>query len=294
MKTDIEYVSQNWNWLVGCTPVSDGCRYCYAAAMSRRIGGMSRAQVDDAPPLMARHVGLTRTASDGRAVFNGVVRVDRAVMDAPKRWKPARIFVNSMSDTFHESVPDEALWAAFSRMAAWRQHVFLVFTKRPERAARFVAGMGGLNAYPHIWFIASTENQQAANERLPHLLSIQCARRGVSMEPLLGPLDLTVALPYIQWGVVGGESGAKARPMHPDWVRGIRDQFRAANVPFFFKQWGKWSPNCLCSSPKAHRTCPRPEPGKPGVMFACGKKLAGRSLDGRTHDALPGEIGGQE
>lgn len=292
MKTAIEYVDQNWNWLTGCTPVSEGCRYCYAANMSRRIGAMSRAQAPDAPPLMARHVGLTRTASDGRAVFNGTVRFLYDELDAPAAWKPARIFVNSMSDTFHPDVPAQALWGAFSRMCSWRQHIFLIFTKRPERAATSVAQMGGLRAYPHIWFITSVENQESADERLPHLMRIQCARRGVSMEPLLGPLDLSSWLDGIDWGVLGGESGTKARPMHPDWARNIRDQFVASKTPFFFRQWGNWSPNCLCATSRPHRTTPRPEPGKPGVMFHCGKKGAGRVLDGRTWDDLPGSLGG--
>ena len=171
---------------------------------------------------------------------------------------------------------------------------------------------------PNVWLGVSIENQATADERIPLLLQTPAAVRFVSCEPMLGPVDLYggdpdprlggvtaghgVTLepcwypgddphgpprPGLDWVICGGESGPGARPMHPDWARSLRDQCQAAGVPFFFKQWGEWAPNCLCGSKGPHRTTPRPEPGHMGCMFRCGKKAAGREIDGRTWDEAP-------
>ena len=172
---------------------------------------------------------------------------------------------------------------------------------------------------PNVWLGVSVEDQATADERIPLLLDTPAAVRWISAEPLLDPLDLSnipwpashVSFPdsdditalrpalvelegtRIDWVVAGGESGPDARPSHPDWFRSLRDQCQLASkrsgvgVPFFFKQWGDWAPNCLCDSAHAHPTTPRPSPGKPGVMFRCGKRNAGRLLDGREWNEYP-------
>lgn len=180
-------------------------------------------------------------------------------------------------------------------------------------------------ALPNVWLGVSIEDQATADERIPLLLQTPAAVRWVSAEPLLRPVSLEMMpSPYdrhngwpgtyhslngswwpavgdyeeecrhrqedlvkIDWVVVGGESGPNARPMHPDWARSLRDQCAAAGVPFLFKQWGEWAPNCLCATQRPHATIKRPEPGKLGCMFRCGKKAAGRLLDGVLHDAYP-------
>lgn len=158
---------------------------------------------------------------------------------------------------------------------------------------------GRLWPLPNVWMGVSCEDQQRAGERIPDLLATPAAVRFVSVEPMLGPIDLrqwTLAEhgrraigehPGISWVIVGGESGPGARPMHPQWVRSIRDQCQAAGVSFFFKQWGEWAPDCLCATKRAHRETPRPEPGNPGVMFRCGKRTAGRLIDGREWNEFP-------
>ncbi|MEA3044535.1 MAG: hypothetical protein QOH47_2373 [Sphingomonadales bacterium] len=165
---------------------------------------------------------------------------------------------------------------------------------------------------PNVWLGVSVEDQKRADERIPDLLATPAAVRFLSCEPLLGPLDLrTIDVsgdeeiaplgwrwldrledgepewPRVDWVICGGESGPKARPMHPGWARSLRDQCAAAGVPFFFKQFGEWAPDCFCDGPRPHREIRRPEPGKPGCMFRCGKKAAGRLLDGVQHDGMP-------
>ncbi len=173
---------------------------------------------------------------------------------------------------------------------------------------------------PNVWLGTSVEDQKTADERIPHLLRCPAAVRWLSMEPLLGPVILKDQWlidprectcyepeyghqigcmfhgnpeaargpwPGLDWIVVGGESGAGAKPMHPDWPRKLRDQCVAAGVPYFFKQWGAWAPDCLCDKPNACRSIKRPSPGPVGCMFRCGKKEAGRTLDGRTWDEYP-------
>ena len=210
-----------------------------------------------------------------------------------RKTKPLRIFVNSMSDLFHPMVPFEFIDKVFAVMALCPQHTFQVLTKRPERMAEYLLdsrdGLGfktdervaaavdeiwpwkgshknfietkatGLRRWspvwplPNVWLGTSVEDQATADERIPHLLQCPAAVRFLSVEPMLGPVDVSYALsngdtvgvrradvPTVDWVIVGGESGPGARPMHPDWVRSVRDQCIAAQVPFFFKQWGEW------------------------------------------------------
>lgn len=199
--------------------------------------------------------GLPWTAQN--AAVNVVLHPER--LDTPARWKqPRRIFVNSMGDLFHERVPDEFIAVVFGRMASLQQHTFLVLTKRPERMARLL----GQDYFgpPNVWLGVSCEDQRRADERIPLLLQTSAARRFLSLEPLLGPIDLTSFLtcncplhgdPWkapeqharlcperarLHWVIVGAESGPHARPMEMAWLRGIVEQCRAAGVPVFVKQ----------------------------------------------------------
>jgi len=252
-------------------------------------------------------------------------------LDIPLRWtKPRRIFVNSMSDLFHEDVSDSFIIDVFNIMAQAKQHIFQVLTKRPERMREFFLGSNGAgaNALPisNVWLGVSCEDQATADERIPPLLQTPAAVRWVSAEPLLGPIDLwpwikinlpsrwprhayTPRGPFINWIVAGGESGPQARPMHPDWVRSIRDQCRASGARFFFKQWGEWKPVCaqypetdIEHDETEQAGCVgdialepdgiivegyQPRSKRTWLMDKVGKKSAGRTLDGRTWDEYP-------
>jgi len=238
-KTGIEWTDATWNPVTGCTKVSAGCKHCYAERVWPRLAAPR--------PQPNRYTG--REFTD--------VACHSDVIDQPLAWtRPRRIFVNSMSDLFHPGVPDYFLCEVFERMEEAPHHTFQVLTKRPARMAEFVE-QWWRNSEPsrHIWLGVSAEDQATANERIPLLLQTPAAVRWVSAEPLLGQVDIgkwlpcsmhlmgcRCAGPSLDWVVVGGESGPKARPMHPDWVSGIRDQCAAAGTPFLFKQWGEWLP----------------------------------------------------
>lgn len=265
LSTPIEWTDATWSPITGCTRVSEGCRHCY---IERTI-----------PFRMA-----------GRKFVNGTtdVQLHHDRLTQPLYWKrPRRIFVNSLSDLFHEAVPEEFIAKVFLTMLAAPQHRFQVLTKRPRRmlellkkpSSAFPLCMMVGDTLPNVWLGVSCEDQKAADERIPLLLQTPAAVRFVSLEPLLGPVNLRGYFrcltcvdhecsvhPTTRWGraglnwvIVGGESGPGARPMHPAWVRSIRDQCQAAGVPYFFKQWG-------------------------GQVS---KKAAGRLLDGRTWDEMP-------
>lgn len=180
-------------------------------------------------------------------------------LDEPLRWRrPRFVFVNSMSDLFHEDVPDDYVLAVADVMQRANWHTYQVLTKRSSRLAKMLAGpLNAVAGKPHIWWGVSVENQKHGLPRVEHLRQAPAAVRFLSVEPLLEDLG-QVHLDRIDWMIVGGESGPRARPVKQEWVRGLRDQALRARVPFFFKQWG-------------------------GVR----KKAAGRVLDGRTWDQLP-------
>lgn len=230
--TRIEWTDATWNPVTGCTKVSQGCKHCYAERLAKRLQAMGSARYR-----------------------NGfAVTLHPEVLELPLRWrKPQRIFVNSMGDLFHPAVPDAFLAAVFAVMARAPWHRFQVLTKRPERAAQLA---DRLPWPPHVWLGTSVESA-AVVDRIQWLTRCPAAVRFLSCEPLLGPVA-PLPLEGIHWVIVGGESGPRARPMDPDWVRAIRDQCQQARVPFFFKQWG-------------------------GVR----RTQAGRELDGRTWDEEP-------
>lgn len=291
-KTGIEWTDATWNPLAGCTPVSEGCRNCYAATMAYRLAAMGQ----------EKYKGTVKIASDGRKVFNGHINLAPEVLEQPLRWKkPRRIFVNSMSDPFHAAVPDSYIERVFQAMTQAHWHTFQVLTKRPERMRQLMTAWGQPPA--NIWLGTSVENQAAADERIPHLLATPAVVRFLSCEPLLGPVELTPWLweeagpgwagrnpsPDLSWVIVGGESGPKARPMHPDWARGLRDQAQAAGVAFHFKQHGEWAswPDAVPFNEKTQ--CYQfPGTDTPHLpVYRVGKHAAGRILDGLTWDEFP-------
>lgn len=239
----IEWTEATWNPVAGCTVLSPGCTNCYAMRLAARLEAMGQ----------PKYTGLTRQ-SGGRSKWNGRINLDYKSLDIPKRWAAGRtIFVNSMSDLFHESVPLEFIKAVFSTMVDTPQHTYQVLTKRADRAVE----LAPLLPWPkHVWLGVSVENADYT-DRIDHLRCTTAAVKFLSLEPLLGPLD-HLDLTDIDWAIAGGESGPGARPMPIEWVRSIRDQCIATNVAFHFKQWG-------------------------GVN----KKRTGRLLDGRTWDQLP-------
>jgi len=245
----IEWTDVTWNPTRGCSRVSPGCEHCYAERQAHRMNHPGGA-----------YEGLTRMTARGPA-WTGDVRLVKDQLDAPLRWKkPRMVFVDSMSDLFHSHLSGGQIVEVFSAMAAAPRHTYQILTKRPRRMAVWSKIYEDLIG-PHLWFGASVEDQERADERIPWLGVTPTAVRFLSCEPLLGPLELD--LDGISWVIVGGESGPGARPMDGAWVRSIRDQCVRESVPFFFKQWG-------------------------GVR----KKATGRELDGRTWDEMPAVRGG--
>lgn len=294
IKSKIEWTNTTWSPVTGCTKVSEGCKHCYA---EREVE--------------------TRWSKNPKSIFFGRkftdVQTHPEQLDKPLHWKkPQRIFVCPRADLFHESVPDEFLPLVFATMAAAERHVFQILTKRPERmkevmndhiffeaVAGTVATKYGVELDPddwplsNVWLGVSVEDQTTADQRIPLLLQTPAAVRWVSAEPLLGPVDLFAIRGkskgfgvFFDWVVCGGESGPHARPMHPGWVRSLRDQCNAAGVPFFFKQWGEWIPMMGCVEGIPVRT-DKITLGDGTIMGWAGTKRAGRLLDGVLHDEYP-------
>jgi len=236
--SSIEWTDATWNPVTGCSKVSPGCAHCYAETFAERFRGVP-----------------------GHPYEQGFdLKLWPQRLELPLTWKrPRMIFVNSMSDLFHDDVPDAFIQKVFDAMGRADWHTFQVLTKRPERAAAMSAR---LPWRANIWMGTSVENQRFT-ARIESLRSTAAHVKFLSCEPLLGPLKLK--LRHIDWVIVGGESGPGARPMRADWARSIRDQCVKSGVPFFFKQWG------------AH--------DEAGIRV--GKKHAGRVLDGRTWDGMP-------
>ena len=235
-RSSIEWTQVTWNPTTGCTKVSEGCDNCYAASLSQRL--LSR--------IYRRRLPVVDTPANRNDPF--AVRIWPERLDQPAQWRePHLIFVNSMSDLFHSDVPPDFLRAVFRVMLDVDRHTYQVLTKRPSRAARFVrenAELFGRTGLPrHIWIGTSTENQKTAY-RIRHLKQVPAAVRFLSCEPLIGPLSLCKVLSSgeIHWVIAGGESGPGWRPVDPRWVTALRDECVAANVPFFFKQWGGRTP----------------------------------------------------
>jgi len=257
-KSAIEWTDATWNPVRGCSLVSPGCTNCYAMRQAHRSSGIGGA-----------YEGLTKM-SKGGPVWTGKVALIHKLLDAPLRWRrPRRIFVNSMSDLFHDDVPEIFIASVLGIAAACPHHTFQVLTKRPARMKHVLQCGAFLDAYesslemythaeapwppPNIWLGVSVEDQARADERIPLLLQTPAAVRWISAEPLLGPISFEGCwvehpnpaihenwLEVLNWVVVGGESGPGARPLQLDWVRSLRDQCHAVGTPFFLKQLGRW------------------------------------------------------
>ena len=250
----IEWTQQTWNPIIGCSKISEGCANCYAETMAARLASMGTE-------------GYPEVITDRK--WNGKTAFVRSQLAKPLlRKKPTVYFVGSMTDIFHESIPDEWVDRLFAVMGLCFHHRFIVLTKRPERMHRMLCESGvhirvGMfmdeiyedvtgKEYPQEWdslkfplpnviLGVTAENQNKWNERTVILRDTPAAARMVSVEPQL-ELIVPDTLDGLDWIICGGESGPGARPMHPDWARGLRDQCKEAGVPFFFKQWGEFSP----------------------------------------------------
>jgi protein gp37 len=231
----IEWTNATWNPLTGCTKISPGCKLCYAERLSKRLNAM----------------GVQKYANEF------AINLHEDTLEVPLHWKrPRLIFVNSMSDLFHEHVPEQFVQEVFVVMQKANWHQFQVLTKRSQRLLELDTRI----EWPkNVWMGVSVETQDYAI-RIDHLRATRACVKFLSLEPLLGPLP-RLDLSGIDWVIVGGESGPGARPMREDWVLDIRDQCTQAAVPFFFKQWG-------------------------GVN----KKRAGRELQGEMWDQIPSTV----
>ncbi|MBC6437124.1 MAG: DUF5131 family protein [Rhodobacteraceae bacterium] len=226
-RTAIEWTESTWNPVAGCSVMSAGCTNCYAMQMARRLDAMG----------LKKYAGLTRT-SGGRTVWTGRIRQDHAALAIPLRWKtPRKVFVNSMSDLFHPSVSGEFIANIWAVMEQTPRHTYQILTKRPDRMAGLVA-RGALPQLPNVWLGTSVENA-AVTHRIDTLRGIPAAIRFISFEPLIGPVG-PVDLAGIDWVIVGGESGPRARPIREPWIDAIHDACQTSATAFFFKQWGAW------------------------------------------------------
>lgn len=274
--TSIQWTEKSWNPVRGCSRVSEGCRNCYAERQAARFCA------DDHS---AFH-GFVQIAN-GHPQWTGKVELigDR-LLDPMRRRKPSMIFVNSMSDLFHEALPDEAIAEVFRAMYKADWHTYQILTKRADRLAllmpRLVATFGIM---PQVWLGVSVENQATADARIPLLVMAPAALRFISYEPALGPVDFTrFRLDQLHLIIAGGESGAAARPPDPAWMRSARDQCAKAGLHFFFKQWGEWLP-AMCEGAVVD--------GNPAVInrsdapVRVGKTRAGAFLDGLEHRGMP-------
>lgn len=236
----IEWTDATWNPVRGCTKISPGCKHCYAEVFAERFRGVP-----------------------GHPYEQGFdLRLVPEKLGDPLRWQtPKMIFVNSMSDLFHQGVPDEYIEAVATVMVRAKWHTYQILTKRSARMANLLCGRLRFAASaPHIWWGVSVENKEHGLPRLSDLQKSPATVRFLSIEPLLEDLG-RMNLSGIHWVIVGGESGHGARLLKKEWVTSIRDQCNDAGIPFFFKQWG-------------------------GVQ----KKRAGRALDGQTYDGFPVRI----
>lgn len=357
-KSKIEWTDATWNPIAGCSIVSKGCTNCYAMKTAARLAKIAASAEKYAP---------TVKTVNGNPVWTGKLTFDEKALVKPLSWqRPRMIFVNSMSDLFHENILDSRIIdKIFAVMALTPQHTYQVLTKRPQRMRDYFKNLERLAAenecdtpadfllsysirdedwplarksfptwpLPNVWLGVSVEDQATANERIPLLLETPAAIRFISAEPLIAPVKLpfrnfhcdlcggtgmlarwpkgkchhcngnktipgistdpelgnpSTPMRFIDWVICGGESGPDARPMHPDWARTLRDQCAAANVPFFFKQWGEYHPggNGILSLIPQHRITAAKEID--GVtMYPVGKKLAGNYLDGCQHLETP-------
>lgn len=293
-KIDIQngrYWDEPWSLVDGCTPCSPGCDHCWAAAMTRRF--------EKTPLLGSPKWPLVNSVGQ----YNGQITTHPERLSVPmKRRKPTVFAV--WNDLFHESVPDDFIERVFAAMEATPRHTYLILTKRPRRMSEFVNYPSGKHlTLDNVWFGLTVCNQEEADEKIPIFLQVP-GKKYLSIEPLISPIWLPASAlsrmgtggratngsycPGISTGgieavILGGETGPGARPMHPDWVRSVRNQCAEAGVPFFFKGWGEWVPAGMVEDETKFNTCLVDGT----IMCRVGRKASGRLLDGRTHNDLP-------
>ncbi|WP_116969196.1 DUF5131 family protein [Blastomonas sp. UPD001] len=243
--SEIEWTDITWNPVAGCSIASNGCTNCYAMRMAARLQAMGH----------GKYLGTTRK-SGGRHVWTGRVNIDESSLTAPLEWrKSKRIFVNSMSDLFHQDVPTAFIQKVWDVMAECPQHHFQVLSKRPDRMAKLFES-GEIRALKNVWLGTSVENSEVL-DRVEYLKKIRNSTLFISFEPLIGEIN-EIDLRGVHWAIVGGESGPRSRPIQEAWVERLYKICRRDDVAFFFKQWGGRN-----------------------------KKATGRELHGRTYDEYP-------
>ncbi|HUZ32332.1 MAG TPA: DUF5131 family protein [Xanthobacteraceae bacterium] len=243
--SSIEWTDATWNPVAGCSIISPGCTNCYAMRMAARLEAMG----------IEKYRGLTRKSGQ-RRVWTGQIRCDPTALNAPRRWsKPRRVFVNSMSDLFHEKVPSDFVVGVWAVMAETPHHTYQILTKRPELMLDVITARS-LPLLPNVWLGTSVEDNRVL-DRVDILCRVPAVVRFISFEPLIGSVA-HADLSGIKWVIVGGESGPHARPMRAEWVDEIESLCKSADAKFFFKQWG-----------------------------GANKKVAGRRYRGRLWDDMP-------
>ena len=305
--TKIEWADMTINPVVGCSHCSPGCDNCYAERFAARLARN--------PKTAEKYKGVVD--ENGKWTGRVNLHMDGCLYAATVTRKPKRFFIGSMTDIFHENIPDEEIRSLFLSMTIVPNDLptYMVLTKRPHRAKAVLGDM--LVACPElhrVWLGVTVCNQAEADEKIPVLLQTPAAARFVSVEPMLEAVDLRGKLCHwtchdgsgswfspvpgkvhhrlLDWVICGGETGPGARPMHPDWVRGLRDQCQGARVPFFFKSWGEWvtenqSPEDIVLP--GHSTIPHGWKGRKyeDSVYRVGKRRAGRLLDGRECNEVP-------
>lgn len=301
MATKIEWCDETWNPVIGCSKISEGCDNCYAEIMANRLKKM----------LHETNTFASRAYDDvttGEGKWNGLTRFVNSSLVKPLHWKrPRKIFVCSMGDLFHESV----LWIWIERILGiiekTPRHTYMILTKRPLNMLEFFEDRGKVP--DNLWLGVSVEKQKYV-ERVKYLVQIDAKVRFVSLEPLLSDVELYPWLEGlvgpsesmlgdwvrgVNWVILGGESGSKARPMHPDWVNGIRIKCKANNIPFFFKQWGGYMPIDAANAMEKDEIVLEPDGRQmiisthrdAMVMKKVGKKDAGCLIDGVEYKEFP-------
>ncbi len=256
-ETQIEWTDATWNPVAGCSLESAGCKNCYAMKMARRLEAMG----------VEKYKGLTKKRGNN-ITWNGRVKEDEESLLIPYKWrKPRKIFVNSMSDLFHDTVSDKFILSVWKVMSNTPQHNYQILTKRPERMLQVVKH-NIKTVLPNVWLGTSVENNEVT-DRINFLRKTPASVRFISFEPLIdsvGPVNLR----SIHWAIVGGESGSNARPIKEEWIDEIHKQCEKYDTAFFFKQWGSW--------------------GKDNQKRS--KKANGREYRGKIWDEMPATIGG--
>lgn len=275
----IEWTEKTWNPIVGCSKISDGCKNCYAEKMAARLAAMARAKINkgEAPPeSIERYLHVVNQDGQWNS-HTSILSPDQ--LEIPyRRAKPTTYFVCSMGDLFHPSVETWVISAIFEIIAATRRHTYIILTKRLWKMGVTLERMKRQNMpTSNVHFGFTAENQQTYDDRIT---SAPLCKRFIflSLEPLLGPVNLKRYPGYadhLNGVIVGGETGPNARPMHPDWVRGIRDQCRELEIPFFFKKWGDNPPPEAYHQPRGMINAEMTSPH------------GGRILDGEIHNDTP-------